>query len=116
MAHVGLLSAIFVDSTTSEKNAPQMRRSSKHNPKNRSADGWTVAIGEYDRTTGRDADHGYHQRSGKPDHHDLEVGGAVCGVHRPVHDVLRASCTLVTPSRQKVHPAFRPSNVGASRE
>ena len=33
----------------------------------------------------RDADDGDHDRSGKTDHHNLEVGGAVCGVQRRVH-------------------------------
>jgi len=38
---------------------------------------------------GRDPDDGNQQRGQKPNHHDLEVGGSVCGVHRPVHGILK---------------------------
>src|SRR5438105_14167100 len=96
-----------------------MRRAGKPNPVKRLTNCRTVAIGEYDPTTGldnarvlrghdisakiefarRDADHGDHQRSGEPDHHTLEAGGAVYGVHRPVQNVLRGRSTVAAPSR-----------------
>ena len=75
-----------------------------------------VAIGEYDRAASLDdgwilrghdvgteiqlarryADHGNQQGRSQPHHHDLEVGIAVSGVHGPVHDILRGSCSFVT--------------------
>src|SRR5262245_64102949 len=36
----------------------------------------------------RDADHYDHERSSKAHRHDLKMGGAVCGVERPVHECL----------------------------
>src|SRR6476660_409974 len=33
----------------------------------------------------RDADHRDHKRRSKTDHHNFEVGGAVCGVQRRIH-------------------------------
>jgi len=33
----------------------------------------------------RDPDQSDHERATQTDHHNLEVGGAVCSVHRPVH-------------------------------
>lgn len=35
-----------------------------------------------------DAGHGDQQRRGKSNHHNLEVGVSVCGVHRPVHGII----------------------------
>jgi len=32
-----------------------------------------------------DSDNGDHNRGGQSDHDNLEVGGAVCGVQRPIH-------------------------------
>ena len=37
----------------------------------------------------RDADYGDQQRGGKANQHDLEVGGSVCGINRPVHGTLQ---------------------------
>ena len=86
------------------------------------ADGRAAAVGEDHRAAGLDhgrglrgqdigaeiellrgnADHGDQQRGGKPDHHDLEVGGAVCGVHRPVHGSLQGHALFVGPAWKKV--------------
>ena len=69
------------------------------------ADNGTAAVGEHHRAASldngrgllghdisaeiefarRDPDQSDHERGSETDHHNLEVGGAVCGVHRPVH-------------------------------
>ena len=71
----------------------------------RSADDRTVHIGEHDRTTSlddggglrghdvgaqielarRNADHCDQDRGDEADHHNLQVGGAICGVEGRVH-------------------------------
>ena len=71
-------------------------------------DDWTAPVSEHDRAAGlddrwvlrahdvraqikfapRDADHGDQKRGDEPNRHDLEVGGSVRSVHRPVHKIL----------------------------
>src|SRR5262249_20901283 len=42
----------------------------------------------------RDPDDGDQQRGDEPNHHDLEVGGSVCSVQRPVHSILSVAAPL----------------------
>src|SRR5262249_44459310 len=60
----------------------------------------------------RDADDSYQKRGNEPHHHNLEVGGTVCRVHRPVHDVLRGSPPFVAkvPKRSSIIRADQRKN------
>src|SRR5262245_57879422 len=119
--------------TTSQKDAPQMRRAGRKEIANKAlTDGRTAPVGEYNRPTGlddrralrrhdiraqiefarRDADHGDQQRCGKPYDHDLEMRGAICPVKGPVHDILRGS-TPWSPRPEKSSPVAA-TNVGTA--
>ncbi len=121
--HPGLslwLPSVVIECVAAKKYAPRKRRDKSARRFAENASEWSsAAVGENHGAAGLDhgrglrgqdvgaeieltrgnADHRDQQRGGKAHHHDLEVGGAVCGVHRPVHGSLQGHAHSSAPTR-----------------